>query len=185
VRELVFSINLTLDGFIDHTAVVVDDELHRRAAALVRGAGVVFYGRVAWQLMADYWPAAPRNAALPKSVRDFAETINRAEKVVFSRTLKEAGWNTKILRGVDPEEIRGMKRRPGKYLLLGPGAEIARTFMQLDLIDEYRFWIQPVLLGKGIRLFPDSDRRRDLILTGWNRFRSGAMELIYRPAAAG
>lgn len=179
--KLVFSINLTLDGFIDHAAMIADGELHERAAGLVRGADVVLYGRVAYQLMAEYWPTAPQDASLPKVVRDFAETINRAEKIVFSRTLEEAGWNTTILRDVDPDRIRELKRRPGKYLLLGPGAEIARAFMRLDLIDEYRLWIHPVLLGRGIRLFPETDKRKELILAGRNPFRSGAIELVYRP----
>jgi dihydrofolate reductase len=185
VRKLIFSTNITIDGFIDHTAVVADDELHERAAELIRNADLVLYGRIAYQLMADYWPIATQDPSLSKSVRVFAETINRAEKVVFSKTLTQAAWKTRILREVDPEQIREMKRQPGKDLLLGPGAKIAQAFMRLDLIDEYQFLIQPVILGRGIRLFPDAEKRVPLTLVRRHALRSGVMELTYRPVRPG
>jgi dihydrofolate reductase len=181
MRKLIFAINMTLDGCFDHMAVIADDELHEKAAGLFRGADVVLYGRVTYQLMAEYWPAAAADASLSPSVRAFADAINDIDKIVFSKTLPSASWRTKILRGVDPEEIRALKSRPGKDILLGGGGMIAREFMKLDLIDEYRLIVHPIILGKGKRLFEGIDPRRDLDLIGQNVRRSGAVELVYRP----
>lgn len=183
MRKLVFSINITLDGYIDHTAVIADDELHERAAELLLGADVVLYGRVAYTLMAEAWPAAASDETLSPSVRTFADVINKIDKIVYSKTMATASWNTRIVREVNPTEIRAMKHSPGKNILLGPGAGIARVFMDLDLIDEYRFLIQPILLGKGLRLFADNEKRKDLRLIGQNTLRSGVKELVYAPIA--
>jgi dihydrofolate reductase len=180
MRKLIFSINMTLDGYIDHNAVIADDELHERASELLRGAEIILYGRIAYQLMADYWPTAPLDPTLSPSVREFANTINRIQKIVYSKTLKNVSWDTKIARKVDPDEIRAMKLLPGKDIVLGPGALIAQTFMDLDLIDEYRFVMQPFILGKGKRLFTDNDKRKDLLFIGQNTYRSGVVELIYQ-----
>jgi dihydrofolate reductase len=182
MRKLIFSINLTLDGFIDHTAMTADDELHERAEALLRSADVVMYGRVTWQLLSHDWPLMARDPSLSPSIREFGDTINRAEKIVYSRTLQEAGWNTRIARQVDPDEILAMKAQPGRDILLGPGASIARAFMDLDLIDEYQFIFHPVILGRGIPLFRESDKARELSLVRQYTLHSGVVELTYRPA---
>jgi dihydrofolate reductase len=172
---------MTLDGYIDHTAVIADDELHERASELLLNADIVLYGRIAYQLMADYWPTAPSDPSLSPSVREFANTINRVQKIVYSKTMENVSWNTKIVREVDPDEIRAMKLLPGKDILLGPGASIAQTFMGLGLIDEYRFVMQPIIIGKGKRLFVDNDKRKDLLFIGQNTLHSGVVELIYQP----
>jgi dihydrofolate reductase len=181
MRKLIFSINMTLDGYIDHTAVIADNELHERASELLRSADIVLYGRIAYELMAEYWPTAPSDPSITPSMREFANTINSAQKIVYSKTMKTASWNTKIVREVNPDEIRAMKLLPGKDILLGPGASIAQTFMNLGLIDEYRFVIQPIIIGKGKRLFTDNDKRKDLFLIGQNTYHSGVVELIYHP----
>jgi dihydrofolate reductase len=181
MRKIIFAINMTLDGCFDHTAVIADDELHEKAAALFRSADVVLYGRVTYQLMADYWPAAAADASLSPGVREFTDAINGIPKIVFSKTLQDVSWDTTILRAVDAEEIRAMKSRPGKDILLGGGGKIAREFMNLGLIDEYRLIVQPIILGKGKRLFADLDARRDFQLIGQDVRRSGAVELIYKP----
>jgi dihydrofolate reductase len=181
MRKLIFSINMTLDGYIDHTAVVADDVLHEKATALLRGVDIVLYGRFGYPLMAEYWPAAPSDPSLSPSAREFADAINGIRKIVYSKTMERASWNTRIVREVDPDEIRALKRLPGRDILLGPGAAIARTFMALDLIDEYRLVVQPVVLGKGKRLFSDDGRRKDFLLIGKTAYRSGVVELRYQP----
>jgi dihydrofolate reductase len=181
MRKLIFSTNVTLDGFIDHTAVIADDELHEKASELLRSVDVILYGRIAYQLLAEYWPTAPSDESLSPSVKEFAITINQVDKIVYSKTIENVSWNTKIVREVDPKEIRAMKFLPGKDILLGPGARIAQTFMSLDLIDEYRLLIQPIILGKGKPLFTDNDKQKDLLLIGQNTLHSGVVELIYRP----
>src|SRR5512136_1958405 len=101
MRRLIFAINMTLDGFFDHTAVIADDELHEKAAQLFRSAEVVMFGRETYQLMADYWPTAGSDISLSPGVREFAHAINRIDKIVFSKTLQSVGWNTRILRAVE------------------------------------------------------------------------------------
>jgi dihydrofolate reductase len=181
MRKLIYTINLTLDGFIDHTAVIADDELHEKAASLFSRVDIVLYGRIAYQLLAEYWPTAPSDKSLSKSVREFAESINKINKIVFSRTMKSASWNTRIFREVDPKEIIAMKQLPGKDILLGGGARIAQKFMELDLIDEYCLIMQPVLLGKGKPIINNLEKQKDLLLIGHNEYKSGVIELIYKP----
>lgn len=178
MRKLIFGINLTLDGYIDHTAGVVDDEMHERAATLLESADVILYGRVMYELMADYWPKAPEDKTLTPAIRRFADVINRMDKVVYSKSLEHVEWKTRIARGVDAAEIQKMKQQPGRNILLGGGAILAQAFMDLDLIDEYHFWIHPVLWGRGKRLI--GQNRYVLKLVEYNRMGSGVMEMIYR-----
>jgi dihydrofolate reductase len=181
MRKLIFAINMTLDGFFDHTAMIADDQLHEKAAELFRNADVVLFGRETYQLMADYWPTAVSDASLSPSEREFADAINQIDKIVFSKTLQSVNWKTRIKREMDPQEIRAMKRLPGRDILLGGGAKIAQAFMKYDLIDEYRLIIHPILLGNGKRLFTNIATRKDLQLIGQNVRVSGAVELIYQP----
>jgi hypothetical protein len=114
MKKLLFSFNMTLEGYIDPTAVIADDERHERASELLRSADTVIYGRIAYQLMADFWPAALQDPSLSPSVKEFADTINGVQKIVYSKTMKKASWNTKIVREVDPVEIRAMKLLPAR-----------------------------------------------------------------------
>jgi len=131
MRKLIYSTNITLDGFIDHDAVIADDELHDISSDLLSTGDVILFGRVAYELLADYWPSAPTDKALPASMRRFANTINSTPKIVYTRTMKNVQWNTKIEREVDPERIMAMKAQPGRNILLAGGASIARTFMNI------------------------------------------------------
>ena len=153
----------------------------KKPPQLFRSADVMMFGRKTYQLMADYWPTAAADASLSPGEREFAEAINRIDKIVFSRTLQSAGWNTRILRELDPEQIKAMKRQPGRDILLGGGANLLQAFMKHDLIDEYRLIIQPILLGRGRRLFISIATRKDLRLIGQDVRGSGAVELIYQP----
>jgi dihydrofolate reductase len=180
MRKLIFSINMTLDGYIDHTAMIADDELHERASELIKNADIILFGRITYQLMAESWPTAPSDPSLSPSVKEFAQTINGIQKIVYSKTLENVSWNTRIVREIDPVEINEMKNLPGKSILLGPGPNVARTFMKFDLIDEYRFVMHPVILGKGMPLFTDDDERKDLLLVDQFTLQSGVVELIYQ-----
>jgi dihydrofolate reductase len=109
----------------------------------------MLYGRVSYQLMADYWPAASD---------EFADKMSKMPKIVFSRTLKEVEWNnSKLVKENIAQEISVMKRQPGKDFVLFAGADIASTFRQLNLIDEYRLLVNPVVLGSGTPLFKRID----------------------------
>jgi dihydrofolate reductase len=120
-------------------------------------------------------------------VIEFARIWRDMPKIVFSRTLERAGWNTTIVRDVVPEDILALKEQPGGDLVVG-GAELAAAFMRHDLIDEYRFYVQPVLLGRGRLLFRPSDTALDLRLAETRTFGNGVVLLRYerpRPGQPG
>jgi dihydrofolate reductase len=181
MRKIIFGVNMTLDGCFDHTAMIADDELHEKAAELFDSADVIIFGRVMYQLMESYWPTATSDPSLSPGEIRFANAINAIKKIVISKTVDHPSWNTSVLRNVDYDGIVGMKKQPGRDILLGGGAKTAGAFMELGLIDEYRIIVHPVILGRGRRLFEDVLKRTDLKLTGENIRKSGAIELIYTP----
>jgi dihydrofolate reductase len=181
MRKLISSINITLDGFCDHTAVIVDDELHQNANELLRGVDTVLFGRVTYQLMESGWPPIVKKPTGIKSIDDFAILIDNIAKIVFSNTLKNVEWkNTKLAKVDIKEEVVKLKQQPGKNILVGsPGIII--TLMQLGLIDEYQFCVQPIILGSGLPLFKNIKDRIDLILLKTRTLGSGAIILYYKP----
>jgi dihydrofolate reductase len=183
--KLVFAINMTVDGYFDHTAIIADDELHEKATELYRSVNILIFGRVMYQLMEAYWPKAVSDASLPPSVMGFANAINAAPKIVYTTTLTAASWNTTIKRQVDADEIRSMKKIYARGILLCGGAKLAHAFMDLDLIDEYRLIIHPVILGTGKPLFGSRWVRKEFRLVGRDIRKSGAVELIYEPLRDG
>src|SRR4029450_483033 len=92
MRKLVAAINMTLDGFCDHTAMIADDEIHQHYSELLRSAGAVLYGRITYQLMESYWPTVVKNPTGNKPTDEFALAIQDISKIVFSHTLKNVGW---------------------------------------------------------------------------------------------
>jgi dihydrofolate reductase len=109
---------------------------------------------------------------------EFARIWRDMPKIVFSRTLEKADWNTTILRRVDAAEIRALQAEPGGDLALG-GAELARSFFEQDLIDELRLYVHPVLIGRGKRLFPEAEGYTPLHLNETRTFGNGVVMLHY------
>jgi dihydrofolate reductase len=182
MRRILFSIQVTLDGFVDHTAMIADDEVHEYAASLLSTADAALFGRVTYELFANYWPTAVNDTSLPLAVREFARKLNPMPKIVFSKTLESADWSTTIMRAVVPEEIAEMKRRPGRGLLIVGSPSLARTLMGLGLIDDYQFMIQPIVAGHGKPLFRDINQKASLKLKNTRTFKSGVVLLHYEPA---
>lgn len=185
MRNLIASINITLDGFCDHKAVIADDELHQNANELLKSTDTVLFGRVTYQLMESGWPPIVKKPTGMKSLDEFAVLIDNVSKIVFSNTLKNVEWkNTKLAKGDIKEEVLQLKKQPGKNLLVGsPGILI--TLMQLGLIDEYQFCVQPIVLGNGLPLFKNIRDRIDLKLLKTRTLRSGAVTLYYEPVKKG
>jgi len=154
MRKLIFAINLTLDGCCDHTKVDGGEEVHDYFSHLIRGVDVLVYGRKTYQLMVPYWPevAENRSGATP-ATNDFAQAFASVKQiVVFSRSLDRAeGKNTRIVRTDLRDEILRLKQEPGKDILLG-GVDLPSQLIQLGLVDEFRFVVQPSLAGEGRRL---------------------------------
>ena len=181
MRKLIAAINMTLDGFCDHTAMIADDELHQHYNELLRNAGTLIYGRITYQLMESYWPSVVKNPTGNKPTDEFAVLIDNISKLVFSQTLKTVGWKNARLatRGIK-DEILELKQQDGKDIFVGsPGLIVAS--MQLDLIDEYQLCVHPVIAGKGLPLFKNINERKTLKLIKTKTLRSGQITLYYQP----
>src|SRR4030095_3387318 len=136
MRKLIAAMNMTLDGFCDHTAMIADEEIHEHYTDLLRSAGTVIYGRITYQLM-EYWKSVVENPTGNKSMDEFAVAIDNISKIVYSRTLKSVDWkNTELKKEIVKEEILELKRQADRDIFVGsPSLIIALT--KLDLIDEY------------------------------------------------
>jgi len=181
MRKLIAAINMTLDGFCDHTALIADEEIHQHYNELLSNAGTLLYGRITYQLMESYWPSVVRNPTGNKPMDEFAVIIDNISKIVFSRTLKNVDWkNTKLKKEVIKEEVLELKHQAGKNILVGsPSLIVALT--QLDLIDEYQLSVQPIVLGSGLPLFKNVKDRINLKLLKTKTFGCGAVTLYYEP----
>jgi dihydrofolate reductase len=110
MRKLVAAINMTLDGFCDHTAIIPDDEIHQHYTELLRSAGTIIYGRITYQLM-EYWPTVVKNPTGNQSIDEFAVVMDNIPKVVFSRSLKSVEWKTAtVAKGNIEEEVLALKQ---------------------------------------------------------------------------
>ena len=182
MRKLVYAINLTLDGCCDHTKGMADEELHEFYAQLLREGDTFVYGRKTYQLMVPFWPdMAKNNSGTDKAMNDFAHAFNSVKEiVVFSRTLESVDQkNTRIVRTDLKDEILKLKTQEGKSILTG-GVDIPSQLIELGLVDEYIFVIQPLVVGQGRRLFDVSSLQEKLQLVDSKIFASGCVALRYR-----
>ncbi len=181
MRRLIAAINMTLDGFCDHTAMIADEEIHQHYTALLGNAGAIIWGRITFQLMEVYWPTIVKNPTGNKPTDDFAVTVDNISKIVFSRSLKNSDWkNTSFKKDVIKEEVLKLKQEPGKDILVGSRSLIV-ALTKLNLIDEYQLCVHPVIAGNGLPLFEDMNDRTVLKLFKTKIFSSGAITLYYEP----
>lgn len=182
MTRIIAAINLTIDGYCDHTAGIPDEDLHQHYTELLQSGGALLYGRTTYQLMEGYWPAVVEHPTGNKPTDDFARAIDSIHKVVFSRTLQRVEWKNARLASLDlEEEVLAMKRQHGKDTLIGSPSLIA-ALTELRLIDEFQLCIHPVIAGKGLPLFRNISERMVLALTKTTTFRSGAVIHYYVPA---
>ena len=182
MRKLLAAINMSLDGFCDHTAMMADDEIHQHYNEMLSNADTILFGRITYQLMESYWPTVVKNPTGNKPSDEFAVLIDNISKIVFSHTLENVVWkNTKLKTEVIKEEILELKQQTGKNILVGSPGLIA-AFTQLDLIDEYQLTIQPIVLGSGLPLFKNMKDSVHLKLLKTKTFGCGAVTLYYKPA---
>lgn len=178
MRKLIAAINMTLDGFCDHTALIADDEIHRHYSELLRNGDTILYGRITYQLM-EYWPPIVKNPTGNKAMDEFAVTIDKIPKIVFSRTLQHVEWKTAKLAKRDlQEEVSALRQEAGKDILVGSRSLIV-ALSNLNLIDEFQLCVQPIIAGKGLSLFENIKDRIDLKLLKTKTFGCGAMMLYY------
>ena len=181
MRKLIAAINMTLDGFCDHTAMIADDEIHQHYNELLSNADTLIYGRITYQLMESYLPTVVKNPTGNKPTDEFAVTIDKIPKIVFSRSLKEVDWQTAKLATRDlKEEVLELKQQSGKDILVGSRSLIIQL-MKLNLIDEYQLCVHPVVAGSGLPLFENINDRTILKLIKTKTFSGGAVTLYYEP----
>ena len=180
MRNVIFAINITLDGCCDHTKGIADEELLEHYTLLLREAGLLVYGRKTYQLMVPYWPDIAKNHSETKAENEFADTFDSIDKVVFSQTLASAeGQNTRIVRTNLRDEILKLKQEPGKNILTG-GVNIPSQLIELGLVDEYRFVVHPLVAGEGRRLLEGiSLGKLQLRLVESKILKSGCVALRY------
>lgn len=174
MRKLIAAMNMTLDGYCDHTSGIADDEIHQHYSDLIADSGLLLYGRITYQLM-EYWRGVLENPTGVKATDEFAANMDKAPKIVYSRTLESVDWaGTELKREIDAEEILELKKQPGKDMLVGsPGLIV--SFAKLGLVDEFQIAIQPMVVGSGLVLFKDITERIDLKLLTTKTFGCGVV----------
>ena len=188
MRSLVYSMGVSLDGFIAGPGGEIDwsapdEELHRFHNRQAREIGAHLCGRRLYEVML-YWETADENPAAHEIELEFARIWKAVPKVVFSTTLEKVEGNARLARDGAAEELARLKAQPGKDLSVG-GAGLASTFAKLGLIDEYRLFVSPVVLGGGTPYFPALDERIDLELVEERTFGGGVVYVRYRVASRG
>ncbi len=183
MRNVIYAINLTLDGCCEHTKFNPDEDLLEHYTRLLRDdSGLLVYGRKTYQLMVPYWPDIAKSQSETKEDIEFAQAFDSLKKIVFSRSLSSVeDKKTRIVHTNLRDEILKLKQESGKDILVG-GVDVPSQLMELGLIDEYRFVIAPVIAGEGRRLFEGvhlAEKRR-LKLVESKTFQSGSIALRYR-----
>jgi dihydrofolate reductase len=180
MRNVIYAINVTLDGCFDHTNMVPDDALLEYSTHLLRDADLIVFGRKTYQLMVPYWPDIAKNRSDTKADIDFADTFCSINKIVFSRSLDSAEGNTRIVRTNLQDEILKLKQEQGKNILVG-GVDIPSQLIELGLVDEFRFVVHPIIAGQGKRLMEGISLKEklQLKLVESNISKSGAVGLRY------
>ncbi len=183
MRKVIFQMLTTLDGYFEgpdkeidwHN---VDDEFNNFAKDVLNNVDTLIFGRVTYQLMADYWPSVDALKDDPV----VAGYMNSLNKIVVSKTLKSVEWNnTKLIRQNVDDEILKLKKQPGKAIVIFGSSDLTVSLMKNNLVDEFRILINPVILGKGKPLFQGLNERYKLKLVSTQAFNSGNVMLIYKP----
>jgi dihydrofolate reductase len=184
MAKVILSMNITLDGFFEgpHHELdwtIADADLHDFYADLLTHANLIIFGRVTYEMMASFWPTASTDPNVPPAMRRFAEALNPMEKMVYSTTLTQAGWNTRVVRQFLPEEFMKIKANTQGVILLGGGASLVHTFINNRLVDEILLVVHPAAIGAGKAFFQDIDHELNLQYQWIKPFPSGAVALSY------
>ena len=180
MRNLIYAINLSIDGYFDHTIGGGSEEMLEYYTNFLRDVDLIVYGRKTYELMIPYWPDVAKDPSSTKADIDFAQTFTAIDKVVFSQSLKSAEANTRIVRANPEDELLKLKQEKGKKIAVG-GVSLPAQLIALGLVDEFYFVILPVLVGKGRRLFEDTGlpEKLNLKLVESKTFKSGGVLIHY------
>ncbi len=188
MRRIIWTMSVSVDGYMegpDHDIGwhLVDEELNSHMNDWIGAAGLLLEGRVTYELMADFWPTADQDPDAPPTMVEFARIWRDTPKVVYSRTLERADWNATVVRDVVPAEVLALKAQPGGHAVLG-GSELGAEFASHDLIDEYRLYVHPVVIGRGRPALRASDAKIALDLVETHLFGNGVVLLRYAKPAS-
>jgi dihydrofolate reductase len=187
VAKLIYAAITSLDGYVEDAQgkfdwAEPDEEVHAFLNQLERLVGTYLYGRRMYETMV-FWESPPGLAGQPLFVQDFAEIWQKADKIVYSKTLQSASsTKTRIERDFDPEAVRRLKATAGADISVG-GADLAAQAIEAGLVDEYQLFLLPVVVGGGKRSLPDRNVPVNLELLDERRFRNGTVYLHYRTGA--
>jgi dihydrofolate reductase len=187
MRKLIVSMNVTLDGFMAGPYCELDWHFERWSSEMAESlsqelgrADTIILGRVTYNAMAEFWPTRSDCFSIPREDIAFADMMNNYTKVVFSKTIQQTHWkNSRVATGHLKSEIEKMKSENGKDMILYGSGKLVAALLKENLIDEYRLWIHPVLLGRGKTFFNEVGNTHELLLIDKRTFPSGVVKLRY------
>ncbi|AIQ14018.1 dihydrofolate reductase family protein [Paenibacillus durus] len=193
MRKVIVSEFVTLDGVMEDPVWTVPfntEEQNQHKFEELQTCDALLLGRVTYEGFAAAWPKMSETNTVVNQIRDFtipegfADRMNSYPKYVASRTKtpEQMEWNASLIQGDLKEEVLKLKEQPGRNILVLGSGELVRTLMQLDLVDEFRIMVFPVVRGKGKRLFKDDIETMSLKHVYTKTIHSGAVELTYHPA---
>jgi len=181
MRKIIAVINMTLDGFCDHTAISPDKAIHDHYGERLKNAGTALYGRKTYQLM-EFWKGLAEHPSGEKTMDDFALNMDAIPKVVFSRTLQSVDWKSaQVASGELEAETISLREKPGGDILIC-SRSIIIALINLGLVDEFQLMVHPVVARKGLPLFDELADEVVLKLVKTHIFDSGAILLYYAPS---
>ena len=189
MRKLIWTMSVSVDGYMEGPNReigwhMVDDELHRHMNGWLGDAGGFLEGRTTYELMEEFWPTADQDPAAPPTIVEFARIWRDTPKVVYSRTLDRAGANATVVHDIVAAEVLALKAQPGGYLVVG-GAYVGAELARHDLIDEYRLYVHPIVIGRGNPMLQPSDANVPLRLIETHTFGNGVVMLRYERCPSG
>jgi len=185
MRKIFSFMHMSLDGFVagpkgEMGWIKVDEEIFDHVGKRISEGDTALYGRVTYQMMEDYWPAAGAKPGASRHDIEHSKWYNNVHKVVLSKTMKDAGLtNTTIISDNLSDRINEIKQQPGKDILLFGSPTATHSLIQLNLIDGFWLFVNPIILGRGIPLFVDIKDKIKLKLLTTRQFTSGVTALDY------
>ncbi|MDR3577740.1 MAG: dihydrofolate reductase family protein [Anaerolineaceae bacterium] len=184
MRKVIYALTVSLDGFIEAAGGDLSwtnptPDLFQHMVDRDRGFGLFLYGRRIYEIMSAAWPTMDEQPSATKTDKEYAQIWREKPKIVFSKTLTQVSWNAQLVRDNIAEEVNKLKEIPGGDMIVA-GAGLAASFMQLDLIDEYRLYLCPVILGSGKPMFPALHDKISLQLVETHQFSHGVVLLRYQ-----
>jgi dihydrofolate reductase len=180
MRRILVKNHMSLDGFFEGPNKEIDwfgfdQEQFQDSLQLVNSVSALLFGRTTYEMMKAYWTVAPADA--------ICEKMNSLPKIVFSSTLQSADWNnTQVISGDIAEEALRLKQEPGGDMVVLGSGKLASLLLERGLVDEYRVYLTPIVLGAGRPLFKDVSEKLKLKLVNEKLFRSGVVALFYEKA---